>query len=82
MFLIQTSTNIYALYSLPNVPYGVRWLCKSIRDLALATFGERDASSASLSLIGGFFLLRFVNPAIVSPEVGGARCSCYFYIYP
>lgn len=49
------------------VPYGIRWICKQIRGLAR----RRDPTvtdSVSCSLIGTFFFLRFVNPAIVAPE--------------
>ncbi|WFD28453.1 RasGAP protein [Malassezia nana] len=53
--------------SVDYVPYGIRWICKQIRGLAL----RRDPTvtdSVSCSLIGTFFFLRFVNPAIVAPE--------------
>jgi Ras GTPase-activating-like protein IQGAP2/3 len=53
--------------SLPNVPYGIRWICKQIYQLSKRKFPEASEMSIC-SLVGGFFLLRFVNPAIVSPE--------------
>lgn len=49
------------------VPYGIRWICKQIRSLT-----KRKSPSASefsvCSMIGGFFFLRFINPAIVTPR--------------
>jgi Ras GTPase-activating-like protein IQGAP2/3 len=67
--------------SLETVPYGIRWICKQIRSLTKVTRSERlavhanqqrkypEASDASIcSLIGGFFFLRFINPAIVTPQ--------------
>jgi len=53
--------------SLNNVPYGIRWICKQIRELAREKF--KDATREQVcSLIGGFFLLRFINPAVVTPQ--------------
>ncbi|KAK4689403.1 Ras GTPase-activating-like protein IQGAP2/3, partial [Tremellales sp. Uapishka_1] len=53
--------------SMETVPYGIRWICKQIRSLTRRKYPE--ASDASIcSLIGGFFFLRFINPAIVTPQ--------------
>ncbi|KAL7418680.1 RasGAP protein [Cryptotrichosporon argae] len=53
--------------SMETVPYGIRWICKQIRSLTRRKYP--DASDASIcSLIGGFFFLRFINPAIVTPQ--------------
>ncbi|KAF9310331.1 glyceraldehyde-3-phosphate dehydrogenase 1, partial [Linnemannia elongata] len=53
------------LESLDQVPYGIRWICKQIRSLTKYP----DATDFSIcSLIGGFFFLRFINPAIVTPQ--------------
>nr|XP_019002804.1 IQ domain-containing GTPase activating protein [Kwoniella mangroviensis CBS 8507]OCF66265.1 IQ domain-containing GTPase activating protein [Kwoniella mangroviensis CBS 8507] len=53
--------------SMDTVPYGIRWICKQIRSLTRRKYP--DASDASIcSLIGGFFFLRFINPAIVTPQ--------------
>ncbi|KAI9322511.1 Rho GTPase activation protein [Dichotomocladium elegans] len=53
--------------SLDQVPYGIRWICKQIRSLTKRKYP--DASEYAIcSLIGGFFFLRFVNPAIVTPQ--------------
>ncbi|KAI9022331.1 Rho GTPase activation protein [Phycomyces nitens] len=53
--------------STPTVPYGIRWICKQIRSLT-----KRKSPNASefsvCSMIGGFFFLRFINPAIVTPR--------------
>eukprot|EP01117_Protostelium_nocturnum_P007271 TRINITY_DN25_c0_g1_i1.p1 TRINITY_DN25_c0_g1~~TRINITY_DN25_c0_g1_i1.p1 ORF type:complete len:454 (-),score=173.99 TRINITY_DN25_c0_g1_i1:1447-2808(-) len=53
--------------SLSTVPYGIRWICKQIRELVKAKFptGTREQV---VSFIGGFYLLRFVNPAVVTPQ--------------
>ena len=53
--------------SMPDIPYGIRWICKQIRTFMTMYFP--DAGEAQIcSMIGGFFLLRFVNPAIVTPQ--------------
>ncbi|ORX97037.1 ras GTPase-activating protein [Basidiobolus meristosporus CBS 931.73] len=53
--------------SIDSVPYGIRWICKQIRSLTKRKYP--DASDMSIcSLIGGFFFLRFLNPAIVTPQ--------------
>lgn len=53
--------------SLHQVPYGIRWICKQIRSLTKRKYPEASDLSIS-SLIGGFFFLRFINPAIVTPQ--------------
>eukprot|EP00158_Paraphelidium_tribonemae_P008114 Partr_v1_DN28478_c0_g1_i1_m41489 putative IQ motif containing GTPase activating protein len=53
--------------SIDEVPYGIRWICKQIKLLTREKFP--DVSNWSIcSLIGGFFFLRFINPAIVTPQ--------------
>lgn len=52
--------------SVDLVPYGVRWLCRKIRQLMKQYYPDATTENIT-SLIGGFFLLRFVNPAIVTP---------------
>ncbi|OBZ87986.1 GTPase-activating protein [Choanephora cucurbitarum] len=55
------------LSSTASVPYGIRWICKQIRSLTRRK--SPDASEYSVcSMIGGFFFLRFINPAIVTPR--------------
>ncbi|KAJ3237950.1 glyceraldehyde-3-phosphate dehydrogenase 1 [Chytriomyces hyalinus] len=54
--------------SIEHVPYEIRWLCKQIWMIAKAKFPHESESNIA-SLVGGFFLLRYINPAIVSPEL-------------
>ena len=49
------------------VPYGLRWICKQIRFLARRQYPEAS-NTAVCSLVGAFFFLRFVNPALVTPD--------------
>lgn len=53
--------------SLPAIPYGIRWICKQIRLLTRRKY-PTASDTAVCSLIGAFFFLRFVNPAIVTPQ--------------
>lgn len=53
--------------SMPTIPYGIRWICKQIRKLMIQYFPDSNEAH-HCSMIGGFFLLRFVNPAIVTPQ--------------
>ncbi|KAI8927418.1 Rho GTPase activation protein [Entophlyctis helioformis] len=53
--------------SLEQVPYGIRWICKQIRSLTKRKYPQATEYQIC-SLIGGFFMLRFVNPAIVTPQ--------------
>ncbi|KAJ3128766.1 glyceraldehyde-3-phosphate dehydrogenase 1 [Nowakowskiella sp. JEL0407] len=55
------------LQSLDQVPYGIRWICKQIKYLTKRKFPNCDDYNIG-SLIGGFFMLRFVNPAVVTPQ--------------
>ncbi len=50
-----------------DVPYGIRWICQQIRVLVRDKFADVTREQVC-SLIGGFFLLRFVNPAVVTPQ--------------
>jgi len=78
------------LASTENVPYGIRWICKQIRELVRVSHAHSmdlfctrlkqenndnkqkkfpDATREQVcGLIGGFYLLRFINPAIVTPQ--------------
>ena len=52
---------------LEETPYGIRWICKQIRSLSKRKYS--DAQNQTIcTLIGGFFFLRFINPAIVTPR--------------
>eukprot|EP01094_Clydonella_sp_ATCC50884_P016576 TRINITY_DN2751_c0_g5_i1.p1 TRINITY_DN2751_c0_g5~~TRINITY_DN2751_c0_g5_i1.p1 ORF type:complete len:782 (+),score=291.28 TRINITY_DN2751_c0_g5_i1:231-2576(+) len=53
--------------SLDSVPYGIRWICKQIKILAKHHFPSCTREQIC-TMIGGFFLLRFSNPAIVTPQ--------------
>jgi len=53
--------------SMDTVPYGIRWICRQIRELAKGKFPQGTREQVC-SLIGGFFLLRFINPAVVTPQ--------------
>ncbi|KAL1921741.1 uncharacterized protein VTP21DRAFT_10383 [Calcarisporiella thermophila] len=55
------------LNSTDQVPYGIRWICKQIRSLTKRKYPQAN-DYAICSLIGGFFFLRFVNPAVVTPQ--------------
>jgi Ras GTPase-activating-like protein IQGAP2/3 len=51
---------------LEQIPYGIRWICKQIRSLSRRKYPEASDETIC-TLIGGFFFLRFINPAIISP---------------
>ena len=53
-----------------SVPFGLRWLCKAIRSKCQQRFPNTSSEGIG-SLVGGFFLLRYINPAIISPEAFG-----------
>lgn len=55
------------IQSLDAIPYGIRWICKQIRLLTKRKYPQASETSIA-SLIGGFFFLRFINPAIVTPQ--------------
>lgn len=52
---------------LEETPYGIRWICKQIRSLTKRKYPD-GTDQAICTLIGGFFFLRFINPAIVTPK--------------
>lgn len=55
------------ILAVEDAPYGIRWICKQIRNLSRRKYPDaRD--EAICTLIGGFFFLRFINPAIVTPK--------------
>ncbi|GAA5984958.1 hypothetical protein JCM10908_002467 [Rhodotorula pacifica] len=64
---IANSFLLTIMNSIESVPYGIRWICKQIRSLTRRKYPEAN-DYAICSLIGGFFFLRFVNPAIVTPQ--------------
>ena len=52
---------------LDRTPYGIRWICKQIRSLSKRKYPDAQDQTIC-TLIGGFFFLRFINPAIVTPR--------------
>lgn len=61
MFLWRVTT------SEDQIPFGIRFISKQIQILARRKYP--DASYARIcSIIGGFFFLRFINPAVVCPQ--------------
>jgi Ras GTPase-activating-like protein IQGAP2/3 len=52
---------------LAETPYGIRWICKQIRSLSRRKYPDAHDQTIC-TLIGGFFFLRFINPAIVTPR--------------
>ncbi|KAI9822308.1 MAG: glyceraldehyde-3-phosphate dehydrogenase 1 [Pycnora praestabilis] len=52
---------------LEETPYGIRWICKQIRSLSKRKYPDAQ-DQIICTLIGGFFFLRFINPAIVTPR--------------
>lgn len=52
---------------LDEAPYGIRWICKQIRSLTKRKYPDAN-DQVICTLIGGFFFLRFINPAIVTPK--------------
>ncbi|OAK94782.1 Rho GTPase activation protein [Phaeosphaeriaceae sp. SRC1lsM3a] len=52
---------------LEETPYGIRWICKQIRSLSRRKYPDAQDQTIC-TLIGGFFFLRFINPAIVTPR--------------
>ena len=55
------------IMAVEDAPYGIRWICKQIRNLSRRKYPDaRD--EAICTLIGGFFFLRFINPAVVTPK--------------
>lgn len=55
------------IQGLEETPYGIRWICKQIRSLSRRKYPEAQDQTIC-TLIGGFFFLRFINPAIVTPR--------------
>ncbi|EMC95963.1 hypothetical protein BAUCODRAFT_510246 [Baudoinia panamericana UAMH 10762] len=55
------------IMGLEDTPYGIRWICKQIRSLTRRKYPDAQEQTVC-TLIGGFFFLRFINPAIVTPR--------------
>ncbi|KAK9469948.1 Rho GTPase activation protein [Lipomyces arxii] len=67
--LLELANNLFdaIVSSIDAVPYGIRWLCKQIRSLTRRKYPGIDEATVG-TLIGAFFFLRYVNPAIVTPH--------------
>ncbi|KAF2005902.1 Rho GTPase activation protein [Amniculicola lignicola CBS 123094] len=64
---IATSFLTTIIQGLEETPYGIRWICKQIRSLSRRKYPDAQDQTIC-TLIGGFFFLRFINPAIVTPR--------------
>lgn len=53
--------------SLDDLPYGLRWLCKQLRDLCLKTLPDTTEEDIT-KVILYFVYYRFINLAIVTPD--------------
>eukprot|EP01132_Coremiostelium_polycephalum_P009313 gene9313-11415_t len=53
--------------SLNRLPYGIRWICKQIHQIAQKNF-VNSTQDEILKVIGYFIYYRFIQVAIVSPE--------------
>lgn len=67
--LIEIATSFLdtIIDGLEETPYGIRWICKQIRSLTRRKYPDAQEQTFC-TLIGGFFFLRFINPAIVTPR--------------
>lgn len=54
--------------SMNQLPYGIRLICKLIKELALQRFGEEVEGKSILKVTGYFVFYRFINLAIVTPD--------------
>ena len=58
-----------------QVPYGIRWVCKQLQTIATDEFASSTGGGTTAqqihSLVGGFVFLRYINPAIVTPDGNG-----------
>ena len=55
---------------LEDVPYGIRWICKQTKRLVAERWPDLPEAQ-QCSLVGGFFVLRYLNPAILTPGAYG-----------
>ncbi|KAF2134568.1 Rho GTPase activation protein [Dothidotthia symphoricarpi CBS 119687] len=67
--LMEIANNFLStiINGLDETPYGIRWICKQIRSLSRRKYPDAQDQTIC-TLIGGFFFLRFINPAIVTPR--------------
>jgi len=53
--------------SVDLVPYGIRFICRHIKQLIMAKYPDLTMTQVC-GFVGGFFMLRFINPAIATPN--------------
>lgn len=53
--------------SVEEMPYGIRWLARQIALLTRERFVDASRQDCA-TMVGGFVYLRFINPAIVTPD--------------
>eukprot|EP01114_Cavostelium_apophysatum_P024750 TRINITY_DN97_c0_g1_i1.p1 TRINITY_DN97_c0_g1~~TRINITY_DN97_c0_g1_i1.p1 ORF type:complete len:949 (-),score=375.35 TRINITY_DN97_c0_g1_i1:141-2822(-) len=53
--------------NLSKLPYGIRWICKQIRQIAEQNF-QNSSKDDILKVTGYFIYYRFINLAIVTPD--------------
>ncbi|PRP86194.1 Ras GTPase-activating protein [Planoprotostelium fungivorum] len=58
------------IQSVDSLPYGLRWICKQITSIGESHFDVKDKQQLQKT-IGYFVYYRFLNPAIVSPDLYG-----------
>lgn len=55
------------LAGIPNVMYGIRWICREMNSFSNQFFPTATAVQRH-SIVGGYFFLRFLNPMVVTPD--------------
>lgn len=53
--------------AMDEIPYGMRWVCRKLQQLAVEYFGALNNSVLG-SIVGGYIFLRFFTPMIVTPD--------------
>jgi hypothetical protein len=54
--------------SMEKLPYGLRYICKTIKEISLTRFGEQLDPEQVLKVVGYFVYYRFINVAIITPD--------------
>jgi len=58
------------IHEVKDIPWGIRWICKEFAELSTEYFPHTTRYQRG-ALVGGFFFLRLVNPAILVPQSYG-----------
>jgi len=69
--VLQEISQLYLdaiINSMSNLPYGIRWICKQIKELSQDRFGDTLDPDQVLKVTGYFVYYRFVSLAIVTPD--------------